>query len=90
MDVKVNEVRKYGRRQAHVPKSYADVDPLTLREFTGTHPKIVQAWLPPADGVFRADPNHQLTRRERKHRFMLRIEQWFGVTFNKKHYRIIR
>jgi glycosyltransferase involved in cell wall biosynthesis len=90
MDVKVNEVRKYGRRQAHVPKSYADVDPLTLREFTGTHPKIVQPWLPPADGVFQADPNHRLTRREQKHRLMLRIEQWFGVTFNKKHYRIIR
>ena len=90
MDLKVNEVRKFGRTQAHVPDDYAQVDPLTLREFTGTHPKAVQSWLPPANGIFKADPNHRLTSREKKHRLMLRLEQLLGIEFNKKHYRIVR
>jgi glycosyltransferase involved in cell wall biosynthesis len=69
---------------------YSEVDPLTLRPFQGTHPQAIQSWLPPAEGLFQANPNHRLTRRERKHRLMLRLERWLGVTFNKKHYRLVR
>jgi hypothetical protein len=69
---------------------YSEVDPLTLRPFLGTHPQAVQSWLPPAQGLFQANPNHRLTRREKKHRLMLRLERWLGVTFNKKHYRLVR
>jgi hypothetical protein len=49
----------------------------------------VQNWLPKADGIFRADPNHKLTSREKKHRLMLKLERIFGVRFSKKHYRVI-
>ncbi len=69
--------------------SYANVDPLTLRRFTGTHPKVIQEWLPPGEGLFQADPNHRLTSREKKHRFMLKMEKWFGWELSKKHYRLI-
>ena len=69
---------------------YSEVDPLTLRPFLGTHPQAVQSWLAPAEGLFQANPDHRLTRRERKHRLMLKLEQWFGVRFSKKHYRLIR
>ena len=31
----------------------------------------MQDWLPKAEGIFRADPNHELTAREKKHRRML-------------------
>jgi hypothetical protein len=70
--------------------NYADVDPQTLRAFSGTHPKVVQGWLPRAEGLFAADQNHKLTRREKKHRMMLKLERWFGVRFNKKHYRLVK
>jgi len=64
----------------------AEIDPEVLKPFTGTHPKAIQGWLPPAEGLFQANPDHQLTARERKHRLMLRLERWFGCQFRKKHY----
>jgi hypothetical protein len=68
---------------------YSKIDPMSLRLFNGTHPKVVQSWLPKAEGLFKADPNHQLTSREKKHRFMLKLEQTFGFRFNKKHYKLV-
>jgi len=50
----------------------------------------VQDWLPKADGIFRADANYKLNSREKKHRFMLKLERWFGVRFDKTHYRHVR
>ena len=64
--------------------------PAVLKLFSGTHPKVVQDWLPAAEGIFQADPNHQLTSREKKHRRMLWLEKTFGLQFNKKHYRLVR
>ena len=49
----------------------------------------MQDWLPQAEGIFQADPNHQLTSREKKHRRLLWLEKTFGLRFNKKHYRLI-
>jgi len=49
----------------------------------------VQDWLPKAEGIFKTAPGYQLTSREKKHRFVLKLEQWFGVRFNKKHYRLV-
>ena len=57
-----------------------------LKLFSDTHPRIVQDWLPAAEGIFPADPDHQLTSREKKHRRMLWLEKTFGLRFNKKHY----
>lgn len=90
MNLKLQTVDKYWLNQPRPPVHYAAVDPATLRWFTGTHPKVIQDWLPPADGVFPADPDHRLTSREKKHRWMLKLERWFGVQFNKKHYRLVR
>jgi hypothetical protein len=86
LQLKKTEISKLGRTQPDAPKTYAEVDPITLRPFTGTHPKAVQSWLPPANGLFQANPDHRLTRREKKHRAMLKLESWFGVTFDKRHY----
>ena len=69
---------------------YLEIDPATLKLFTGTHPQVIRDWLPKAEGIFAADPAHSLTRRERKHRLMLKWERWLGVRFNKKHYRLVR
>jgi hypothetical protein len=40
--------------------------------------------------LFQADPNHQLTSREKKHRLMMKLEKMFGMQFSKKHYRLVR
>ena len=60
-----------------------------LQPFAGTHPKAVQDWLPPAEGLFRANPDHVLTRRERKNRFMMVIEKWTGLDTSRKHFKKI-
>src|SRR5581483_2602647 len=90
MTLRKQTIRKYWNEAPPPPIKYTRIDPATLRLFRGTHPKIAQDWLRPADGVFAADPNYELTFRERKHRAMLKLEEWFGFKFNKKHYRLVR
>jgi glycosyltransferase involved in cell wall biosynthesis len=66
--------------------AYEEIDPQVLRPFGGTHPQAVQAWLPPAEGLFRANPDHKLTRRERKNRIMALVEKWTGLDTSRKHF----
>ncbi|HYG21534.1 MAG TPA: glycosyltransferase [Verrucomicrobiae bacterium] len=89
MNLKAEAVHRYWRNKNHKIR-YEEIDPLTLRQFKREHPKAVQPWLEPADGVFTANPNHRLTRREKKHRIMLKLESWFGFTFKKTHYSVVR
>ena len=90
LDLRKEQVAKYWTDKPFARTIHANVDPSTLHLFGGTHPKSVQEWLPPADGLFQADPSYRLTSREKKHRLMLKFEKWFGVRFNKKHYRLVR
>ena len=85
MRLKTDMVSKLGRNTTGM-SSYADIDPATLKLFLGTHPAIMQNWLPKADGLFAADANHKLSAREKKHRLMLKCEQWFSYKFDNHHY----
>src|SRR5450755_4362281 len=84
MNLKSASVHKYWDTAPLEPVNYLKIDASVLQPFTGTHPKIIQGWLPPADWVFAADPSHQLTAREKKHRRMMKLEQWFGFQFSKR------
>jgi len=86
MNLKADATHKYWENKPAAKVDYSQVDPVSLRLFTGSHPQAVKSWLPPAEGIFQTDPAHQLTRREKKHRWMLKLEKWFGFRFNKKHY----
>ena len=90
MNLKAAAVHKYWEAKPAATVDYSKIDPAALTPFTGAHPKIVQDWLPKADGLFRADPNHKLTSREKKHHRMLKLEQLLGIRFDKKHYRLVR
>ncbi len=90
MNLKAAAVHKYWEAKPAAAVDYSKIDPAALKLFTGTHPQIVQDWLPKAGGLFQADPNHQLTSRERKHRLMLKLEKMSGLQFSKKHYRLVR
>ena len=89
INMRKQSVAKFWSNNPKPPVVYAEIDPRVLRLFSGSHPKTVQSWLPPATGIFRADSNHKITAREKKHRVMLKLEQWFGFRFNKKHYRLV-
>ena len=90
LKLRKESVAKYWTDKPQASVIYAEIDPQTLHQFTGTHPKLIQSWLSPAEGLFQANPNHKLTRREKKHRAMLKLERWFGLRFNKKHYRLVK
>ena len=68
--------------------TYAEFDSAALAPFQGTHPKAIQAWLPPAVGIFKTNPAHRLTRRERKNRWAAWIEQRTGLDLSRKHFRV--
>lgn len=66
------------------------IDPRALAPFVGTHPRIVQDWLAnEAEAHYVPDPGYQPTRRELRHRWMMRIEMAFGLELGKKHYRLV-
>ena len=90
MNLKSASVKKYWETAKPRPADYTQIDSAALKLFTGTHPGAVQDWLPRAEGIFQADPAHRLTAREKKHRWMLKLEKYLGVRFNKKHYRLVR
>ena len=65
------------------------MDQSIIKKFTDTHPKIVQDWLPKDKEVYQADPAYQPTRKQKKHRLMLKLEKLFGLELSKKHYKLI-
>lgn len=90
MNLKSASVQKYWNDSKPKPMDYTKIDSGALKLFSGSHPKVVQDWLPAAEGIFRADPNHKLTTREKKHRRMMKLEQWLGFQFSKRHYKLVR
>jgi glycosyltransferase involved in cell wall biosynthesis len=90
MNLKTTATHKYWDDKPLPTMDYSKIDPTTLKLFIGTHPKVVQDWLPKAEGIFQADPNYKLSLREKKHRFLLKLEQWFGFRFNKRHFTPVR
>jgi hypothetical protein len=51
----------------------------------------MDAWLRThASPGFAFSPQHRLTRRERKHRLLAKLENRFGWDFSKKHFKVIR
>ena len=90
MNLKIEHVGKYWESAITAEINYADVDGAILKEFRGTHPKVVHNWFPASEGVFKADPHHTLTSRERKHRISLMIEQLLGIDLTKKHYKLVK
>ncbi len=90
MNLKSEAVLKYWQNRAATAIAYGNIDPEVLQPFNGTHPQVVQAWLPEANGIFRSNPDYQPSSREKKHRWMMKLERMFGFRFNRKHYRLLR
>ncbi len=90
MKLKFKMVDKYWGKNKERKIKYEEIDPKILKEFKGTHPKVIQDWLPPAEGIFKANPNHKLTWKERKHRIALFIEKVFKIDLSKKHFKLIK
>lgn len=89
MNLKSEKVKKYWG-SLHNQINYLNIDQAVIKEFKGTHPKIIESWLPKDKGIFIADKNYCLTRKEKKHRVMIKLEKLFGLELSKKHYKLLK
>jgi len=89
MNLKSNKVQKYWGRDP-VKIDYTQIDQQIIEEFHGSHPKIVKDWLPKDKELYLADPLYKVTFKQKKHRFMMKLEHFFGLELSKKHYKLIK
>ena len=88
MNLKSQKVQKYWGKE-YVKVDYTQINSMIFKEFKGSHPKIIQSWLPKDIGIFNADSDYKLSLKEKKHQILLKIENIFGNDFSKKHYKLI-
>ncbi len=90
MQTKIQQVSRYWGHSPPTFNHYGDIDPQALGKFTGTHPAIMQTWFAEqAESELILNPHYLLTRRERRHRWMMRLERLMGWELSKKHYRLV-
>lgn len=90
MREKINQVSRYWNHPPPAFKGYGSIDPRALARFEGRHPRIMREWLEnEAETDFTPDPAYTPSRRECRHRWMMRLENWLGLELSKKHYRLL-
>ena len=90
MREKNQRVGKYWKHDHPLFNGY-QIDPQALKPFNGSHPKVAKSWLKnEAEKGFTPNPNHKLTKRERKHRWLMKLEKLFDFELSKKHFRRIK
>ena len=88
MNLKSNKVQKYWGGDP-VKIDYTQTDQSIIRPFQGTHPKIVENWLPKDIGIFEVDPSYKLTQKQKNHRLKIKIEKLFSIDLSKKHFKLV-
>jgi hypothetical protein len=88
MNLKSSQVQKYWGSK-HVKVDYTQIDQSIIEEFNGSHPKIVENWLPKKFGVFKADPHYKLSRKQKNHRLKIIFEKILKLDLSKKHFKLI-
>ena len=89
MNLKSKKVQKYwGAMPVRI--NYSQMDQLIIKEFQGTHPEIIKDWFPKENGLYEANPSYKITLKQKKHRIMLKLENFFGLELSKKHYKLTK
>jgi glycosyltransferase involved in cell wall biosynthesis len=89
MQKKLDQVSKFWSHGAPTVR-YSNFDAQVLQPFSGTHPELVKPWLESsAEKSFTIDPNYQLTKREKRHRWLMKLEKAFGLDFSRKHFKLV-
>lgn len=89
MRAKAESVSRFWDGKAPADVNYGNIDPMILKEFSGSHPKIMDGWLPREPTPFAPNPEYKISSRERRHRLQLKIEKTLGIDTCKKHYRLV-
>lgn len=86
---KVKSISKYWGQSAKEFK-YGSIDPITVKEFKGNHPKVMSSWLPNPPPTLTLDPNYRLTSKDIRQRIKAVIEKILRVDLSRKHFKLIR
>lgn len=98
MQAKLNQVSKYWAHAA--PEVRYTIDPQAVQRFASVaatrpgmptaHPAVLAHWLATeAEAHFTPDPAHALTARERRHRWLMKLEALTGADLSHKHYKLV-
>jgi hypothetical protein len=88
MNLKSEKVQKYWGNN-HQKIDYSKIDQAIIKKFNGTHPQIIKEWLPKDKGLFQADPNYKPSKKQKKHRIMIKLENYLNLELSKKHYKLV-
>lgn len=89
MNLKAQKIGKYWDT-VYDEIDYRQKDASIMKAFTGTHPRVIEGVFPQESGIFQADPSYKLTKKEKKHRIMIKLEKLFGLELSKKHYKRLK
>jgi len=89
MNLKSQKVQQYWGNLP-VMIDYSQIDQSIIKEFFGSHPKIISSWLPKSLKVFNADPEYKISSKQKKHRIVIKLEGLLGMEFSKKHYKLVK
>ena len=88
MNDKLRRVGKYWHKKLPDFTAYK-IDPKALKPFLGEHPIIMKKWLKEkAEPFFIPDKSHILSGREKRHRWLMSLENLLKLNLRKKHFRI--
>ena len=91
MQEKIQQVSQYWGHAPPAFDGYGNIMPQAIGKFNGSHPAVIKNWLAEhAEPNLRLNPDYKPTRRENRHRWMMRLEDLLGLELSKKHYRLIR
>ena len=65
------------------------MDSSIIEEFKGTHPNIIKKWLNDDSGLYQVDTGYKPTKKQKKHRMMIKLEKLFNMELSKKHYKLV-
>ena len=88
MNLKSKKVKKYWG-ESHEKIDYTQMDYTIIKEFRGSHPKIILEWLPTDSGLYQVDRGYKLNNKQKKHQSLIKLEKLLGVELSKKHYKLI-
>ena len=88
MNLKSSKVQKYWGGNP-VVIDYSQINQSIIEKFKGTHPEVIKDWLPKEDNIYQADSLYKLTKKQKKHQAIIKLEDFFGLDLSKKHYKLV-
>jgi hypothetical protein len=88
MNLKSSKVQKYWGGDP-VVIDYSQINQSIIEKFKGTHPEVIKDWLPKEDHIYQADSLYKLTKKQKKHQAIIKLEDFFGLDLSKKHYKLV-